>query len=80
MALATQALKDAIKDAFQSEAVRNQPNADLATTELAGLLADAIETFVKSGTVDFTSGEVTGTCPSGGGPLTLGTASGGEIS
>lgn len=59
------------------KSIENEADADEQATEL---LASAIEKFIKSGTVNFASGKVTGTCPSGGGPLTLGTATEGEIS
>lgn len=42
-------------------------------------LAKLFEDFVKSGDVSFKTGTVNGTCPSGGGPLTAGQATKGEI-
>lgn len=49
-------------------------------TQKANSIADAIDTYVKSGTISFTSGQVTGTCPPSGGPLTSGAGTGGQIS
>ena len=82
MALATAALKTALKDALQA----NIPQADGTGTAkamaeaMAGAMADAIFAFVKSGEVKFSSGDVKGVAPSGGGPITAGLATGGKIS
>ncbi len=85
MALDTTALKEAIKSAYTANL--NNPNADQAALQaakdqadiLAGALASAIETFVKSGTVNFNAGQVTGGTPANGN-LTAGAATGGTIS
>jgi len=81
MALATAALKSALEDALQA----NIPEAEgtgiakAMATQMAEAMANAFEAFVKSGKVKFAAGDVTGTAPSGGGPITAGKASGGTI-
>ena len=47
--------------------------------DIANGIADAVEAFVKSGRVSFQPSEVVGTCPAGGGPLTLGAGSNGKL-
>ena len=61
MALNKQALKAAIQDAFDSESDKQVDPLE-ARERIAEKLANAIESFVKSGTV---STQVTGTCPAG---------------
>ncbi len=61
MALNKEALKTAIKNAFDSESDKQVDPVE-ARKRIASKLADAIESFVKSGTV---STQVTGTCPAG---------------
>jgi hypothetical protein len=78
MSLATDALKTALINAFTAQ--QSQQNGATAVENLASDISNAVEAFVKSGEVAFTAGEVTGTCPSGGGPLATGAASGGKIS
>ena len=63
MALNKEALKTAIKNAFDGESDK-QVNPVEARERIASKLADAIESFVKSGAV---STQVTGTCPAGAG-------------
>jgi hypothetical protein len=52
--LATDALKTAIKSAYQNPTVRNN-DPEASIDKLAELLADAMEAFVKSGTVTVTA-------------------------
>jgi hypothetical protein len=82
MALETSALKRAIKSAFQDETVRAS-DAEASADKLAELLAKAMEDFVKSGEVSFTSGQITGTTPdvqtSTPVPLTAGAGTGGKV-
>lgn len=79
-------LANSLKSAFlenlqQPDADSNaMQKAEQAAEKLANTFANAIDTFVKSGTVAFATGTVQGTAPSGGGPITAGSASGGTIS
>lgn len=86
MALDKSALVSSLKSAFlqnlqQTDADSEaRQKAEQSAEVMANNMASAIETFIKSGTVAFTTGSVQGTCPSGGGPLTAGAATGGTIS
>jgi predicted alternative tryptophan synthase beta-subunit len=85
MALDTSTLTTTIQNALKANV--NQSNADAdakaaaeaAANNLGTTIANAIETFVKSGEVSFSAGSVTGSTPANG-TLTGGTASGGTIS
>lgn len=77
MSLKTSDLETAIANALTAQ--QKTEDARTATNAIAKALASAIETFVKSGTVKFATGDVNGTAPSGGGPITAGSASGGMI-
>ena len=54
-------------------------SADDAAIAMAQAMADAIDIYVKTGSVTFTAGTITGACPPLGGPLTGGTGAGGTI-
>lgn len=79
----TAALKSALEKALQANIPQAEgtETAKAMATQMADAMATAIEAFVKSGKVKFTTGKVTGTAPPGtsGGPITAGAATGGEI-
>lgn len=85
MPLNKSALTNSLKSAFFENL--QQPDADSDTRQkaeqaaekMANNFANAFEAFIKSGTVAFATGTVQGTAPSGGGPITAGSASGGTI-
>lgn len=76
MAADKSTFKNAIKAAY--EAAQGIEDPVEAADTLADQIANAIEAFIKSGDVGFTTGNVSGTCPSGGGALTAGAATGGK--
>lgn len=65
-----------LTDPKVQEANVEQNTEDIAQA-MAEVIVDHIQTYA---TVTFTPGTITGTCPSGGGPLINGTGSSGEIS
>ena len=77
MALNYLKLKADMKAAHQ--AAQTMQNKDDASDYLAEQIAIAISEFVKSGEVVFSPGEITGVAPGGGGPITAGAGTGGEI-
>lgn len=77
MPLNKSALKAAIKSGYEAAQAEQDPA--LAADAIAGAIADAIEIFVKSGTVSFAAGTVTGATPANG-SLTGGAATNGLIS
>ena len=80
LAAAEAAYAAALKAAdLAAKAETNPANFDAAMTAKANAYAAATLTFVKAGDVVFTSGEITGACPAGGGPLGAGAGTGGEI-
>ena len=84
MALETGKLKNDIINAYKTVRENSgNKKAEESATELAELLSNAIELFVKSGVVSFQSGNVTGVTadPQTGTPVPLanGTAINGKI-
>lgn len=77
MALDKQSLKSAIKSALQG--AQDVTNANDGAEYIAERLANAIDSFVKTGSVSFTPGTITGIAPSGGGAITSGAGSEGTI-
>jgi hypothetical protein len=73
MALDKTSLYNAILAIWQSN------DGSKTVVEKAQAMADAIDTYVKTGTVSVATGNVSGTCPAGGGPLTNGAATNGTI-
>ena len=67
MALNKAALMAAIRQAFTDQTSK-EDNGPAAIADLASKIADAVDTFVKSGTVNTT---VTGTCATPSGPGTI---------
>ena len=66
-------LETALKTIFEDLSAKTADQA-------ASAVADAIDTYVKTGTIAFSSGNINGSCPPSGGPLTGGTGTGGTIS
>lgn len=77
MALETSRLVQGLKK-LQDD-LSKMTDSEKAKTAYAEGMAKLLEDFIKSAEVQFKSGTVTGTCPSGGGPLTAGQATKGEI-
>ena len=75
--LETSKLESAILAAYKKQQKEQDP--EKAAAGIAKDFATAVEAFVKSGKVKFATGNVTGTAPSGGGPITAGKASDGTI-
>ena len=87
MALNKSGLKNSLKQIYLDNIDKHpepdeesKAQAEEEAEKMAEKMANAIEAFVKSGTVTFSTGEVTGACPPEGGPLSAGAATGGEIS
>ena len=83
MALNTLLLKNSIVTAFSQYATQiAPPGTEIDLTKLNKIaedIANAMEVYVKSGTVSFSIGTVNGACPPGGGALTAGQATGGQM-
>ncbi len=76
-------LKNSIKAVLDAASEKTSDPAQ-SRDDIAGAIADAVDTYVKkviqTARVNHASGTVNGVAPSGGGPITAGTASEGVIS
>lgn len=66
-------------DAGGGKTIREIITGDSLTDFLNAIASTVVRHIQTNGVVSFSSGKITGTCPSGGGSLTAGAGSGGKI-
>ena len=80
MALDKSSLYTALYNGFLTIFQTPSVNFTAKAAEMATLISDSVDTYTKTGTVTFSSGNVNGTCAAPGAPLVAGNAANGTIS